>query len=154
MTPYTQSAAHYLNTKVMTATPEQLQMMLYDGAIRFGEQARVALRDKKYEESHTLITKVQRILSELTGSLKHAAFPDLCGKLASLYAYAYRQLIEANMGHKMESLDEALKILRFQRETWSLLMDQLGKTNAAAVATRMRIPAPSARMEASISMQG
>ena len=154
MTPNPQAAAQYLRTKVLTATPEQLQMMLYDGALRFGEQAKVALREKKYGESHTLITKVQRILSELSGSLKHRTFPDLCGKLSSLYNFAFKQLIKANLDHDLAALEDALNVLRYQRETWALLMDKLGKSKAAAVAAMLQVPAPSARMEASISMQG
>jgi flagellar protein FliS len=154
MIPNPQAAAQYLRTRVLTATPEQLQMMLYDGAIRFGEQAKIALQAKKYEESFTLISKVQKILSELTGSLKHDIFPDLCGKLAALYTYAYRQLIDANIQHKIEPLDEAMNILRYQRETWGLLLGQLGKSKAAAMASTLTMPAPDARMEASISMCG
>ena len=56
--------------------------------------------------------------------------------------------------HCPRTLDEALTVLRFQRETWVMLMDKLGKTKAAAAATRMQIPAPNARMEATISMHG
>ena len=48
---------NYLRTKVLTATPEQLQLMLYDGAIRFAEQAKVALLNKNYEESYRLISR-------------------------------------------------------------------------------------------------
>src|SRR5438552_2277687 len=106
-----QAAANYLRTKVLTATPEQLQLMLYDGAIRFGEQARLALEKKKFDESYALITRVQAILSELTCTLKHDVYPELCGKLTSLYNYCYRKLVEANIDHKLESLDEALNVL-------------------------------------------
>ena len=148
-----QAAQNYLRTKVMTATPEQLQLMLYDGAIRFGEQARVALVAKKYDESYSLIARVQKIITEMSCTLKHDVYPDLCGKLAALYNYAYRKLIEANIDHKVESLDDALHILRYQRETWAMLLDQLGKTKAAAFAKKLDMPAPSEKMEASISMQ-
>lgn len=147
-------AQNYLRTRVLTATPEQLQMMLFDGAIRFGEQARLALEGKNWESSYTLISKMQKILIELNSSLKHDIFPDLCGKLASLYNYAYRKLIEANVQHRMESLEEALKIMRFQRDTWAMLLDQLAKKKAAAGAHTLDMPAPDRRMEASISMQG
>jgi flagellar protein FliS len=148
-----QAAQNYLRTKVMTATPEQLQLMLYDGALRFGEQAKVALNDKKYDQSYELISRVQKILTEMSCTLKHDVYPDLCGKLAALYNYTYRKLIEANIDHKIESLDEALAILRYQRETWAMLLDQLGKAKAAKVATTLDMPAPNERMEATISMQ-
>jgi flagellar secretion chaperone FliS len=149
-----QAAQNYLRATVLTATPEQLQLMLYDGAIRFGEQARVALEKNDLEESHELITRVQKILTELTCSLKHEVSPDLCSKLAGLYNFAYRKLIEANIDHKIEPLDEALGVLRFQRETWALLLANLAKQKAASAAQGIDMPAPSQRMEASISMQG
>src|SRR5688500_975287 len=149
-----QVANNYLKTKVFTATPEQLQLMLYDGALRFGEQARAALEKRNFEDSYRLIARVQRILTELSGSLKHDVAPELCGKLAALYTYAYRKLVEANVGHELAPLDEALQILRYQRETWMLLLQQLGKTKAAAVAQTLAMPAPDARMEASIRLTG
>src|SRR5438132_14062675 len=113
MTPANpQAAQQYLRTKVLTATPEQLQLMLYDGALRFGEQAKLALQQKNYEESYNLISRIQKILTELTSSLKHDLYPELCAKLAALYNYAYRQLIEANLHHDLRAIDEALEVLR------------------------------------------
>jgi len=144
----------YLQSKVLTATPEQLQLMLYDGAIRFCEQARPALEQKNFEASHNSLTKAQRILLELQGGLKKDLAPDICKNLAGLYAFCYRKLIDANMKHDVQALDEALDILKFQRETWRLLLDQLAKEKAAANARRIDMPAPDARMEASISLQG
>lgn len=149
-----QAAQSYLRTKILTATPEQLQLMLYDGAIRFGEQARQALVQKNYEQSYNLISRVQKILTEMSCTLKHDVSPDLCGKLAALYNFAYRKLIEANIDHRVEPIDEALEVLRYQRETWVLLLSQLGKQKAAVAASRLDMPAPDERMEASISMQG
>ena len=145
-----QAAQNYLKTKVFTATPEQLQLMLYDGAIRFGDQARVALEAKNYEQSYNMIARVQRIITEMNSSLKHDVAPDLCEKMAALYNYIYRRLVEANVEHKIDSLDEALDLLRYQRETWVMLLGQLGKTKAAAVAKTLDMPAPDARMEQSI----
>jgi flagellar secretion chaperone FliS len=145
-----QAAQHYLKTKVFTATPEQLQLMLYDGAIRFGEQARLALEEKNYEQSYHNISRVQKIITEMSSTLKPEIAPDLCQKLAALYTYVYRKLVDANVDHKIEALDEALSLLRFQRETWTMLLDQLGKTKAAAAATQLDMPAPDSRMEDTI----
>jgi flagellar protein FliS len=147
-------AQNYLRTKVLTATPEQLQLMLYDGAIRFGEQAKAALEQKKFDQSYELISRTQKIIAELISSLKPDRAPELCDKLAGLYTFVYRKLIEANTEHQVKPLEEALGILRYQRETWALLLDQLGKSKAAAAAQNLDLPAPSSRMEATISMQG
>src|SRR5689334_8248311 len=76
-----QAAQNYLRTRVMTATPEQLQMMLYDGAIRFAEQAKAALVAEDYEKSYQAIARVQKIITELSCGLKHDVLPELCEKL-------------------------------------------------------------------------
>lgn len=149
-----QGAQNYLRTKVLTATAEQLQMMLFDGAISSCEQARVALSEKNYERSFRSLTKAQAIVNQLICALKPEVLPDLCEKLKGLYTFAYKQLVDANLNHKLESLDEALNVLKYQRETWAMLMQQLGKTKAAKAAATIDMPAPDARMEASISMQG
>jgi flagellar protein FliS len=149
-----QAAQNYLRTRVLTATPEQLQMMLFDGAIRFAEQAKLALEKKDWEGGYLNCSRAQKIIAELNSGLKRDLAPELCGKLASLYNYVYRKLVEASMHHQIEPMDEALSILRFQRETWVLLLDKLGKQKAGAAAANLPIPAPSARMEAMFSVQG
>jgi flagellar protein FliS len=147
-------AQNYLKAKVFTATPEQLQLMLYDGAIRFADQGRIAIENKNFEESYNAISRAMKIIVELTSSLNHKVSPDLCGKLASLYNYVYRNLVKASTERKTQPLEDALKILRHQRETWAMLLDKLGKQRAASAASKLDMPEPNARMEASISMQG
>jgi flagellar secretion chaperone FliS len=126
-----QAAQNYLKGKVLTATAEQLQLMLFDGGIRFAEQGRNALEKKDFEASHKALTRAQEIVNELNGSLKHELYPELCAKLASLYNYAHRNLVHANVKHETTAIDEALKVLRYQRETWVLLMQKLTQTKAA-----------------------
>jgi flagellar protein FliS len=149
-----QVAQNYLRTKVLTATPEQLQLLLYDGAIRFGEQARIALQNKNYEQSFLLLDRTQKIVNELRITLKHDVAPELCGKLASLYNYAFKKLVDANIDHRVEDLDEALNILKYQRQTWAMLLEQLAKEKAGLAAQRIDMPAPNSRMEASLSVHG
>lgn len=147
-----QAAANYLRTKVFTATPEQLQLMLYDGAIRFAEQGKVALQQKNFEASFNALSRAQKIIAELQCGLRPDLAPELCGKLSALYTFVFRKLVEANIEHKAEAVDDALNILRYQRETWVMLLDQLGKTKAGRAATTIDMPAPSEQMEARIRM--
>jgi len=149
-----QAAQNYLRTKVLTATPEQLQLMLYDGAIRFTEQAKLAIGRKDFEATYNSISRAQKIITELTVSLKPELAPDLCKNLSALYTYCYKKLVDASIQHDLAALDEAINLLKYQRETWAMLLDKLGKTKAAAAATSIDMPAPDSRMEASISMQG
>jgi flagellar protein FliS len=147
-----QAAQQYLRTRVMTATPEHLQMMLFDGAIRFGEAARSALSAQNFESSFKNISRMQRIVMELMGSLKHDVSPELCGKLGSIYKYVYKRLMIASMRRDPAALDEAVNLMRFQRESWAMLMQQLGSQKAAQHARNIPMPGPDERMEASISM--
>ena len=142
----------YLKTKVMTASAEMLTLMLWDGAIRFAEQGKDAILKKDIESSYKALVRSQKIVMELNASLKHDVNPDLCGKLASLYNFIYRRLVEANLEKDPKFVDDALEIMRHQRETWVLLMDKLAKervsenrdtvtANADAVSTSDQIPA-------------
>jgi flagellar protein FliS len=144
------AANEYLRAKVLTATPEQLQLMLYDGAVRFTEKGRQALLAKNFEQSYHNITRAEKILLELNCSLKHDIAPELCRNLSAIYMFCYRRLVEANTSRSVESLDEVVGILRYQRETWALLMQQLGKQKAGMAAAKLNMPEPSAAMEQSI----
>jgi flagellar secretion chaperone FliS len=120
----------YLKTKVMTASPEMLTLMLWDGAIRFAEQGKEAIVKKDIEGSYKALVRSQRIVTELTTNLRHEYNPDLCGKLAALYNFIYRRLVDANLTKDPKLVDDALEIMRHQRQTWILLMDKLTKEKA------------------------
>jgi flagellar protein FliS len=149
-----QASREYLKAKVLTATPEQLHLMLFDGAVKFCERARLALDQKQFEVSFNLLSRAQKILLELNCGLKHDVSPGLCKNLSSLYLFCYRRLVEANTAHDLAALDEAIEILRYQRETWVLLMQQLqkSKANAAARTLAPGIPAPDERMESRLRL--
>jgi flagellar protein FliS len=121
----------YLKTKVMTASPEMLTLMLWDGAIRFAEQGKEAITKKEIEGSYKSLVRSQRIIMELLAGLKHSVNPDLCGKLAALYNFIYLRLVDANIKKDAKLVDDALEIMRHQRETWVMLMDKLAKEKIA-----------------------
>src|ERR1051326_5956322 len=100
----------YLKTKVMTASPEMLTLMLWDGAIRFAEQGKDAIVRKEIENSYKALVRAQRIITELTSNLRHEVNPDLCGKLAGLYNFIYRRLVDANIQKDPKLVDDALEI--------------------------------------------
>lgn len=147
-------ASNYLRTKVMTATPEQLQLMLYDGAIRFAEQGRAALEAKQYDQSFTAFTRAQNIVTELQCTLRPEMSPEVCRNLASLYTFAYMRLVEANLEHDVKHVDEALQVLRYQRETWVLLMQEQSKEKAARVASTLEFGREATETVERLSIQG
>jgi flagellar protein FliS len=139
---------------VLTATPEQLQLMLFDGAIRFAEQGRAGLVEKNFEQVFLNFTRAQKIVTQLRCALKREVDPELCDRLSAIYTYVYRKLVEAGAEHKLAAAEEAISLLKFQRETWVMLLEKLSKQKAAVAARDIDVPSPDPRMEASISMQG
>jgi len=128
----------YLRQAVLTASPEQLQMMLYDGAIRFVRQARDALVQNDLSTSCEKLIRAQKIVLELDHGLRPEVNPELCAQLSSLYQFVYRRLVDANIKRDLAALDESLQIIEHQRETWRLLMEKIAADRGKA--TR---PAPS-----------
>ena len=114
----------YLRNQVLSARPEQLRLMLFDGAIRFLNMGRKGLENKDYDVSYTNISKAQKIVLELSNSLNRDVMPEVTEKLSALYTYIYRLLIDASTTRKTEPLDEAVKLLRYERETWAMLIEK------------------------------
>jgi len=111
-------AAKYLKAQVETASPEQLVTMLYDGAVRFGEQAVEALESGDVEKFCGKVGRVQAIVLELSVSLDRAEGGEIAANLAALYAYVHTRLVEADVEKDPERIREALRILRELREGW------------------------------------
>lgn len=115
----------YLRTMISTASPAELRLMLFDGAIRFGEQARAGLQENNYEKLHNGITKCQDIVMELINSLRPEHDPQLCDKLSALYVFIYTRLMNAGSRREIAPLDEALELIRYERETWAMVLKKL-----------------------------
>ena len=121
-----------LKTRVMTATPEELHLMLYDGAVKFANQARDAIDARNIEDSYNLLVRAQNIVLELLSGLKHDLAPELCSKQAALYNFIYRRLVDANLHKDVSGIDDAIKILNYCRETWTLLIEKISEQKAPA----------------------
>lgn len=120
----------YLRDAVMTASPEQLQLMLYDGVIRFARQGRDALLAQDYETSYEKLSRAQAIIVEMEAGLRHEVNPELCGRMAAIYGFLYRKLVEASIHKDATAVDDALKVLEIERETWVLLIERVNAARA------------------------
>jgi flagellar protein FliS len=120
----------YLRTQVMTASPEKLQLMLYEGAIRFACQARDRMVERSFDASCELLIRSQEIVMELICGLRHDLNPELCGRMGAVYSFVYRKLVEANVSRDPAGIDEALKVLTIQRDIWLELLDKLARERA------------------------
>ncbi|NGQ95642.1 flagellar export chaperone FliS [Brevibacillus sp. SYP-B805] len=110
----------YKKNQVGTATPEDLTLMLYDGAIKFIKRAKQAIEEKQYNKAHDLNTRVQDILSELIITLDRK-YP-IAEQMLLLYDYMKRRMIEANVKKDIAILDEVEGFFVEFRDTWKQAM--------------------------------
>jgi flagellar protein FliS len=111
----------YRQTAIQTAPPEQLVVMLYDGAVRFLEQAKAALQDGK-DASEPLV-RAQDIIIELSSSLNHAA-GEVAGNLGRLYDFWIQWLLQAQIRRDPAKVEEVLGMVRELREAWVTVAQQ------------------------------
>ena len=119
------AANPYLKTKIMTSSPQELRLMLYEGAIKFTHQSVNAIEASDFEVSYNGLMRAQKIVLELSTSMNFNIAPELCDKLSALYTYIYRLLVEANMQRVVKPAREALELLEYERETWIMLMQNV-----------------------------
>lgn len=127
----TNAPYEYLKNAVLTASPEQLQLMLYDGAIRFASRGREALLAADYEGAFSGFERAQRIVTQLQTGLRREVAPELVDQMSALYNFIFRKLIDANTHRDPTAADDAIRILRHQRETWQMLIDKLARERSA-----------------------
>src|SRR5271163_1055966 len=122
------SAAHdqYFANEVLTATPQKLHLMLIEAAIRLGNQTLEHWRDGRETQAIESILRCQRILAEMLKGLRPAQMPELIGKVASVYIFVYRSIIQAQLQHDPNQMADALRVLEIERETWRQVCEQLG----------------------------
>jgi len=125
------ASREYLRNSVLTASAEQLQLMLLDGAIRHATFGKEAIERKDLEQMFNGLERAQRIVLELSNGLQRDVNPELVDRMAGLYAFIYRRLVDASMDRDANAADEALRILRHQRETWVLVMQRIAETSQA-----------------------
>ncbi|TVQ59942.1 MAG: flagellar export chaperone FliS [Phycisphaerales bacterium] len=123
----------YLRSKVFSASPEELRLMLLDGAIRFTRQGREGLANNNPEQTYNGLSSAKNILLELVSSLRPEVDPDLCSKLSALYMFMYRRLVDANLEKNTGAADEVIGLLEYERETWVLLMEKVRRERDAGV---------------------
>jgi flagellar protein FliS len=121
----------YLTSKVMTADPGQLLLMLYDGAIRFNDKAVRALTDSKPLEAIEPLGRTLAIVQELHNTLDTARAPELCANLERLYIFLQDQILQAQSHKDPARLEAVGRILRDLREGWSQAIQQTSHETGA-----------------------
>lgn len=109
----------YQQNQIATASKEQILLMLYDGAIRFCQQAKIAIDDNDMATKGKYVGKSMAIISELTTSLDHEIGGEIAKDLDALYGYMLKELSTANMKNDKGPIDIVVKLLKDLRQTWA-----------------------------------
>ena len=117
--------SQYNNNKIMTASPAELTLMLYEGAIKFCNIAEGAIEEKDIQKAHTNIVKAQRIIDYLrqTLDMKYPVAKDF----ENIYSYLSSRLVIANIKKDKDIVHEVNEHLHSVRDNWKEVM----KANAA-----------------------
>lgn len=112
--------AQYNNSKILTASPAELTLMLYEGAIKFCNIAILAVEQNDIEKAHVNIVKTERIIEhfKLTLDMKYPVSEDF----ERVYNYLLRRLVAANIRKDKEILEEVCAHIRSMRDTWKEVM--------------------------------
>lgn len=109
-----------MDNVVMTASREELTLMLYEGAIKFCNQAIGAINKKELMEANTMLLRVQDIIREFQMTLNREH--EVSKYFDTMYDYIYRRLVEANFTKDVEIVTEVRDLIREFRDTWKEAM--------------------------------
>ena len=110
----------YQRNKILTASPAELTLMLYEGAIKFCNIAIMGIEQNDMEKAHTNIMKTQRIIEEFRNTLDRKY--QVAEEFDKIYVYVLQRLFEANIKKDKEILEEVNTHLRSLRDTWKEVM--------------------------------
>lgn len=113
----------YKENSVLTATPEELTLMLYEGAIKFMKIAKYSIENNELERAHSSLIRAQDIIMELNYSLDMNY--EISNDFRSLYTFILDKLVDANISKEIGPMDEALDITEEMKETWKEVMKQI-----------------------------
>jgi flagellar secretion chaperone FliS len=137
----TQLADRYLQEQVTTASPEQLMLMLYDGAIRFLRVARKAMAEKDIAKTHQYLLKAQNIITELMSTLDFEVGGEVARNLYRLYDYYVWALVQANIKQDPAPIEDVITHLKNLKLTWEEAIAQVHKAKPTPTVQESAAPA-------------
>ncbi|MDP8943895.1 MAG: flagellar export chaperone FliS [Actinomycetota bacterium] len=117
-TAYATAPAAYRQSSILTAPPERLLVMLYDGASRFLTQAAAAMREREIARANDRLQRGEAIIEELLSTLDLSA-GEVAERLQALYVFCRRRLVEARIEQDPERIDEVRSLLGELRRAWA-----------------------------------
>ncbi len=122
---YADVAATYRRNAILTASPEKLIKMLYEGVLQHLERARIAMSDPTTTHSAAVgeaLGKALSIVGELRTSLDPEKGGEIADNLSSLYEFVLEQISEANISRQPGPVEAALQVLRTLKEGWDAII--------------------------------
>jgi len=144
------TANAYLQTKVMSASPEELRLMLIEGALKFAIQGRDGIVNQDFEQAYLGFSQCRPILLELINTIRPEHDPELAHRVRSLYTFMFAEISQAGHEKDVERINKVIGLLEYERETWVLLMEKLADERAAGRKSPSAAPAAEAREPFSI----
>lgn len=140
MNAYANQMNHYRENQILNATPEQILIMLYDGAIRFCREAQMAMEVGDLSKQADKISRAMAIVTEFSNTLNREVGGDIAENLDALYAFMNRELVRANLEKDPSPVKTVEVLLSDLRETWAEAID-LNRQASNPVATAPPPPA-------------
>jgi flagellar protein FliS len=116
---------HYFFTDVKTATPQRLQLLLIEGALRLANRAGQLWQQGRNDLALQSLLDAQAIVAQILAAIDHEAGGDVAKRVSALYEFIYRSLVKAGHRRDAKGLADAIRILEIERETWRQLCDKL-----------------------------
>ena len=111
----------YRDSAVLTAPPERLVVMLYDGARRFLHQAAAAMREGQIEASHVKLRRAENIIAHLRDTLDLEQGGQIAARLQAIYTFCLRHAMQARFDRDAAKLDQISQLLGALRESWAAI---------------------------------
>lgn len=114
----------YLDAQIMTATPQKLRLMLIEGALRFVRQAMTAWDEGDELRARESVSRCRAVVSELLSGVQPDG-SDLTKRVAAVYVFLYRRLTDATWKGERHALDDVVRVLEVEQETWRAVCENL-----------------------------
>ena len=119
----------YLETQISTATPQKLRLMLIDGGIRFARLGQIAWQESRDDDAFEHVARCRAIVSELIAGIR-VDQSELNRQVAAIYGFLFRQLTEAQALRDADRLEQVIRVLEEDRQTWAAVCEQMAEAPA------------------------
>src|SRR4029079_17264748 len=117
----------YLETQIATAAPQQLRLMLIEGALRLARQTADAWREERRDEAVDTLIRCRSIVTELISGIR-AGSSQLADKVLGIYLFLFQEMTEAQLRRDASRMDGIIRVLEEERTTWQELCARSGST--------------------------